>query len=78
VSKLEKPQACVSKRSLAYLTDIGVVFASPDGLIAIAGNGKVANLTDSIFTRRQWQALRPETILGVAHDDVYYFFSGTP
>lgn len=76
MTKLEKPQACVSKRSLAYLTDIGVVFASPDGLIAIAGNGRITNITDSIFTRRQWQDLEPESILGVAHDDVYHFFSG--
>lgn len=75
MSKLEVPQACVSKRSLAYLTSIGVVFASPDGLIAISGNGRVSNLTESIFTRKQWQALGPETILGIAHDDVYYFFN---
>lgn len=78
MTKLEKPQACVSKRSLAYLTDIGVVFASPDGSIAISGNGRVSNLTDSIFTRQQWQALDPDTILGVAHDDVYHFFPEPP
>jgi hypothetical protein len=76
MTKLEVPQACVSKRSLAYLTAIGVVFASPDGLIAITGNGQVRNLTETIFTRKQWQALRPATILGIAHDDVYHFWSG--
>lgn len=76
MSKLEVPQACVSKRSLAYLTNIGVIFASPDGLIAVSGNGRVANLTEQIYTRRQWQALEPETVLGVAHDDVYHFWFG--
>jgi len=77
MSKLEVPQACVSKQSLAYLTKIGVVFASPDGLIAISGSGQVVNLTEMIFTRRQWQALGPETMRGVAHDDVYHFWCGT-
>jgi hypothetical protein len=77
MTKLEVPQACVAKRSLAYLTGFGVVFASPDGLIAIAGNGNVQNLTSGVFTRKQWQALVPESILGVAHDDVYHFFYDT-
>lgn len=77
MTKLEVPQACVAKRSLAYLIGIGVVFASPDGLIAVAGNGNVRNLTSSTFTREQWQARRPESIIGVAHDDVYHFFYDT-
>jgi hypothetical protein len=77
MTKLEVPQACVAKRSFAYLTNIGVVFASPDGLIAVAGTGQVRNLTETVFTRRQWQALEPTTILGVAHDDVYHFWFGT-
>lgn len=77
MTKLEVPQACVSKRSLAYLIGFGVVFASPDGLIAIAGNGNVQNLTRGLFTRKQWQALVPESILGIAHDDVYHFFYAT-
>ena len=74
MTKLEVPQACVSKRSFAYLTNIGVVFASPDGLIAVAGSGQVRNLTEKVFTRKQWQALNPPSILGVAHDDVYHFW----
>jgi hypothetical protein len=77
MTKLEVPQACVAKRSLAYLIGTGVVFASPDGLIAVAGNGNVRNLTSSVFTREQWQALVPESIVGVAHDDVYHFFYDT-
>jgi hypothetical protein len=76
MSKLEVPQACVAKRSVAYLTGIGVVFASPDGLLAITGNGQVRNLTSSIFTRRQWQDLAPETLTAVAHDDIYFFWYG--
>lgn len=74
MTKLEVPQSCVAKRSLAYLIGFGVVFASPDGLIAISGNGSVQNLTRGVFTRNQWQALVPSSILGIAHDDVYHFF----
>jgi hypothetical protein len=77
MTKLEVPQACVAKRSVAYLTGIGVVFASPDGLIAVSGNGKVQNLTEQIFTRRQWRALVPGSIIAAAHDDVYHFWYNT-
>ena len=74
MSKFEVPYACASKRSFAYLTGIGVVFASPDGLMAITGPGQVRNLTDSVFTRDQWQALDPTSIKAVAHNDIYWMF----
>ncbi len=74
MSKFEVPYACVSKKSFAYLTGIGVVFAGPDGLMAVSGPGQVRNLTDSIFTREQWQALNPSSIFGVAHNDIYWMF----
>lgn len=73
-AKLEVPQACTSKRSVAYLAGVGVCMASPDGYMAIAGVARPVNLTSSIFTRTQWQALNPESIVGVAHDDVLHFF----
>lgn len=73
-AKLEKPQAAVSKRSFAYLGGVGVCFASPDGYLAVAGVSEPINLTRSFFTRKQWQALNPESIVGVAHDDVLHFF----
>ena len=74
MSKFEVPYACTSKRSIAYLTGIGVVFAGPDGLMAVTGPGQVRNLTDPVFTREQWQALNPASIHGVAHNDVYWMF----
>lgn len=75
MSKFEVPYACSSGRSFAYLTGIGVVFAGPDGLMACAGPGQVRNLTDqTLFTRDQWQALTPSSILGVAHNDIYFMF----
>lgn len=73
-AKLEVPQACVSKRSIAYLAGVGVCMASPDGYMAIVGVAPPVNLTRGVFTRKQWQALDPTTITGVAHDDVLHFF----
>lgn len=74
MSKSDVPYACVSKRSFAYLTGIGVVFAGPDGLMAVAGPTQVRNLTENVFTRDQWQALNPSSIFGVAHNDIYWMF----
>ena len=74
MQKVELPQGCVSKRSIASLQGFGVIYASPDGLIGIAGTGQTMNLTEQLFSRREWQRLRPETILGVAHDDRYFGF----
>jgi hypothetical protein len=79
MSKIEIRQACVSRRSFASVSEIGVIFASPDGLISVAGTGLLRILTVDIFTREQWQQLRPETITALAHDDTYwFFFQGDP
>lgn len=75
MSKPGAPHACVSARSVAYLLGIGVVFAGPDGLMLVNGPTDVRNATDALFTRDQWQALDPATITGIAHDDIYFFFS---
>jgi len=69
------PQACVSKRSMRYLNDqVGVVFASPDGLMAMTGPTTVRNVTEGVFTRRQWQDLVPETIQAAVHDQTYFWW----
>lgn len=70
-------QACTSKRSMAVAFG-GALFASPDGLMLAAGPTSVRNLTAELFTRDQWQALGPETMLGVVHDDVYFLFYDPP
>lgn len=74
MNKFEVPQAASSKNSFAYLAGIGVTFAGPDGLMAVAGVGQVRNLTDSVFTREQWQALNPPSMHAVSHNDIYWLF----
>lgn len=71
--KLEKPQGCVSPRSVAVLDGVGVLYASPDGLTAISRAG-VTVASKGLFTRKQWQALKPESIHAVTHDGRYYFW----
>lgn len=66
-------QACTSKRSMAVAFG-GALFASPDGLMLATGPTSVRNLTANLFTREQWQALGPESMLGAVHDDVYFLF----
>jgi hypothetical protein len=77
MGKSDVPYACVSKRSLAYLSGIGVAFAGPDGLMVVAGVGQVRNITETAFTRRQWQALVPSSITAAAHNDIYFMFYDT-
>jgi hypothetical protein len=74
MNKFEVPQAASSKNSFAYLAQIGVTFAGPDGLMAVQGIGVVRNLTDSVFTREQWQKLNPSGMRSVSHNDIYFLF----
>jgi hypothetical protein len=69
MTKIEFPQSCVSKRSVCYLNGVGVLYASPDGMVSVAGPGQVELITVGIFTRKEWQALRPETMIATAHDN---------
>lgn len=74
MSKFEVPYAAMSKRSFAYLTGIGVVFAGTNGLMAVSGPGQVRNLTDPVFTDTQWKALDPTSMRAVSHNDIYFLF----
>lgn len=74
--KLENPQACVSKRSMAP-AEGGVIYASPDGLIFVSTSGQVQNMTAQLFSRKEWQALVPSSIDGYFHDGRYFGFYNT-
>jgi hypothetical protein len=74
MSKFEVPRAASSKQSFGYVTGLGVIFSGPDGLMAVQGIGQVQNITEKVFTRRQWQALDPSSIVSVAHNDIYFMF----
>ncbi len=66
MTKLELQQACVSAKSIVETGD-GVMYASPDGLISISGNG-AQNITQNLFTREQWQEFVPSSMQCFFHD----------
>lgn len=66
MTKLELQQACVSAKSIVETGD-GVMYASPDGLISISGDG-AQNITQNIFTRAQWQEFVPSSMQCFFHD----------
>lgn len=77
MTKFEQRQACVSKRSMVSIRQYGIIYASPDGLVAINGAGNLTLITEPYFTREEWQAIEPEKIIAFAHDDRYFaFFDG--
>jgi hypothetical protein len=72
LKQMDSNQSCVSKRSLV---DVGnaVIYASPDGLAQGSASG-VQLISDDLFSRDQWQALKPESIHAYYHDEKYIFF----
>lgn len=74
--KLEDPQSCASKRSIAAVQG-GVMYASPDGMMFVSVSGQTTNVTANMFTREEWQRLVPSSIHGYFHDGRYYGFYDT-
>lgn len=75
MSQPGEAQSCVSKLGMKYLDGVGVVFPSPDGYQVCRGSaGAVDNLTAKTFTRRQWEALNPSSIIAAVHDGVLHWF----
>jgi hypothetical protein len=75
--KLDSNQACASRRSIATVQG-GVLYASPDGL-CMASNSGVQLVTQGLFSRADWQALNPDTMFAVEHENIYYlFYNYTP
>ncbi|MEM5400874.1 hypothetical protein [Paraburkholderia unamae] len=77
MEKLPIIQACISKRSIQS-DQWGVIYASPNGLLAV-GPGVQDIVTQSVFTRDEWQALNPASIIGMLYNNMYlgFYASGT-
>lgn len=75
MQRMELQQACVSKRSIVQLGE-AVMYASPDGIVSVGTQG-VQLLTEKLFTRDDWQALKPETIHAYYHEGRYVGFYDT-
>ncbi len=75
MSEPGESQACVAKRGMVFLDGQGVAFPSPDGYQLCAGSaGNLRNLTETIFTRQQWRAKNPASIIAAVHDGVLHWY----
>lgn len=71
LQKVNPPTACINRRSIVPLRD-GVLFAGEDGLMAISAAG-IQNVTESMLTRNQWNALySPATMLAARDGESTY------
>jgi hypothetical protein len=66
-------QSCYNGRS-AVVSDIGVVWASPDGLCIHDGE-QGAVITEDIIGREQWQGYATADTIGFYYNQIYYSFS---
>jgi len=65
--------ACVSRRGVASVPGLGVVYPTANGLAGITAGG-VANLIGNYMSREQWAAYQPETMQGLAHRGRWFGF----
>jgi hypothetical protein len=89
LTKLDTPEACVSKRSIANISSempsmtgtnirVGTVFyASANGLCSIDSGGNVRNVTEKYFNRADWQAMAPTSMQGFTYNGRYFGFFNT-
>jgi hypothetical protein len=73
IKRLDNPHPLIGIRSAA-VHQSSVVYASDDGLVMLSGTHS-AIITDEMFSRDQWLALHPTTMIGVVHDGHYYGFT---
>lgn len=67
--RLNLRQACVSKGSIVEM-DSGVLYASPDGLVAIDAGG-ISVVSAKHLSRKQWQEFNPSSFKAFTHDGRY-------
>lgn len=89
LTKIESPEACVSKRSIVNMTApmptmsgsnimVGAVYyASQNGLCSCDSGGSSQVLTKGLMNRADWQALNPPSIQGYLYNGKYFGFFNT-
>ena len=70
--KVPLPEPCVSKKSITS-DQFGVLYASPNGLVSIAP-GTQDVISRALFTRDEWQAYLPSSLVGVIYQNMYIGF----
>ena len=75
MAKMPLYEPCISKRSIAS-DELGVMYASPNGMVLVNGGGAQVS-TRNMFTRKEWQVINPQSILGRMVDGKYIGFFET-
>lgn len=70
VHDMQLEQGCASALAVAVYGG-NVFYASPDGIVALSG-GQGRLISEGHFSRREWQALVPSSILMAVQDGVIY------
>jgi hypothetical protein len=70
--KIPLPEPCVAKKSITS-DQFGVLYASPNGLVSIAP-GTQDVISRALFTRDEWQAYVPTSMVGVIYQNMYIAF----
>jgi len=68
-----EPLPCISPRSMVAGAGV-VLYASEDGLVLLAGN-KAKVISEALYTKRQWQALHPNRMIGASYNGYYMGFT---
>jgi hypothetical protein len=71
-NKLPMLQPCVSKRSITS-DQFGVLYASANGIVAI-NLGYQDVVTTQFYSRDEWQALNPSSMIGILYNNMYFGF----
>lgn len=73
MDKISSIYGCASRASIVRWKEYGVCYSSFDGMIAVTANG-ARNLTDGFFTREEWSALAPESMVCAVYDEILFVF----
>ena len=73
-ARMEFQQPCASKRSFAAMDQMGVAYASDEGLVLVSPQGGQF-LSKDVYDKETWQALAPSSIRAVYHDGSYVAFT---
>lgn len=71
--KVKGGQPCRSARSIVA-TSQGFMYAGADGIALCATVDGTPVVSRELFTKQQWEALKPESIFAVEHNGCYIFF----
>jgi|GEM_PF-2974544 len=75
ITKMTLNQSCSAKRGIACVGDI-VIYPSPDGLVLVSG-GQAKLITEDYYTKEQWKALTPSSMIASGHDGKYIGFTSS-